>query len=61
MEIKKITTTQNTEPTLQIRPDSFEDFVGQEQIKKMLKTAIGSAKKRAGNLGHTLFAGPSGF
>ncbi|MDR0649841.1 MAG: AAA family ATPase [Candidatus Peribacteria bacterium] len=61
MEIKKITTTQIFAPSGHKRPDSFDDFIGQQQIKKMLKTAIGSAKKREGNLGHTLFAGPSGF
>ncbi|MDR0608368.1 MAG: AAA family ATPase [Candidatus Peribacteria bacterium] len=61
MEIKKIDTTQLTEPNGQTRPETFSDFIGQEQIKKMLKTAIGSAQKRAGNLGHILFSGPSGF
>jgi Holliday junction DNA helicase RuvB len=61
MEIKKITTTQISESAGHKRPDTFDDFIGQQQIKKMLKTAIGSAKKREGNLGHTLFAGPSGF
>jgi Holliday junction DNA helicase RuvB len=61
MEIKRITTTQTTESKGQTRPSHFDDFIGQEQIKKMLKTAIGSAKKRDGTLGHILFAGPSGF
>lgn len=61
MEIKKIDTTQLTNSSPQTRPDTFSDFIGQEQIKKMLKTAIGSAQKRAGNLGHILFSGPSGF
>jgi Holliday junction resolvasome RuvABC ATP-dependent DNA helicase subunit len=56
MEIKKIDTTQTSEPAGHKRPDSFDDFIGQQQIKKMLKTAIGSAQKRGGNLGHTLFA-----
>jgi Holliday junction resolvasome RuvABC ATP-dependent DNA helicase subunit len=50
MEVKKITTTQILTPIGQKRPDSFDDFIGQQQIKKMLKTAIGSAKKREGNL-----------
>jgi Holliday junction resolvasome RuvABC ATP-dependent DNA helicase subunit len=56
MEIKKITTTQISQSVGHQRPASFDDFIGQQQIKKMLKTAIGSAKKRKGNLGHTLFA-----
>jgi Holliday junction DNA helicase RuvB len=61
MEIKKIDTTQLSASAPQTRPDNFSDFIGQEHIKKMLKTAIGSAQKRAGNLGHILFSGPSGF
>jgi Holliday junction DNA helicase RuvB len=61
MEIKKISTTQVNDTHSQTRPASFDDFIGQEQIKKILHTAIGSAQKRAGNLGHILFAGPSGF
>ena len=61
MEIKKIDTTQLSQEKGQTRPECFEDFVGQKQIKKILNTAIGSAQKRSGNLGHILFAGPSGF
>ena len=61
MEVKKI----NTEKLLNIsqngRPDSFEDFIGQEHIKKIVQTAIGSGKIRKGNMGHMLFSGPSGF
>jgi Holliday junction resolvasome RuvABC ATP-dependent DNA helicase subunit len=56
MEIKKIDTTQLSAPAPQTRPDNFSDFIGQEHIKKMLKTAIGSAQKRAGILGHILFS-----
>jgi Holliday junction DNA helicase RuvB len=61
MEIKKIDTTQLSNSSGSVRPDSFDDFIGQEQIKKILKTAISSAQKRQGNLGHVLFAGASGF
>lgn len=61
MEIKKI----NTEKILNIskngRPDSFEDFIGQEHIKKIVQTAIKSGKIRKGNMGHMLFSGASGF
>lgn len=61
MEIKKIDTRQLNDTNGHSRPDSFATFIGQSQIKKILKTAIGSAQKRQGNLGHVLFAGPSGF
>ena len=43
------------------RPDSFENFIWQGHIKKVLQTAIDSAKKRQSNMGHILFCGPSGF
>lgn len=61
MEIKKI----NTEKLLNIngtsRPLSFDDFIGQEHIKNVLKTAIESGQKRKSHIGHILFSGPSGF
>lgn len=61
MEIKKI----NTEKLLNIngtnRPLSFKDFIGQEHIKNILKTAIESGQKRKSHIGHILFSGPSGF
>ncbi len=61
MEIKKI----NTDKLLQInhtgRPDTFDEFIGQEHIKGVVKTAIDSGKKRKWHMGHILFSGPSGF
>ncbi len=61
MEIKKI----NTDKLLNIshngRPDNFEEFIGQEHIKGIVKTAIESGKKRKWHMGHLLFSGPSGF
>ncbi len=61
MEIKKI----NTEKLMNInqswRPDSFDEFIGQEHIKWVIKTAIASGKMRKWNIGHILFSGPSGF
>lgn len=61
MEIKKIDTTQTSQVHWVSRPESFDDFIGQEPIKKILKTAIASAQKRVGHLWHILFAGPSWF
>lgn len=43
------------------RPLDFAGFVGQEQIKKVLKTALGSAKISGNALGHMLFSGESGY
>jgi holliday junction DNA helicase RuvB len=61
MEVKKI----NTEKLLNInwthRPVSFQDFIGQEHIKNVLKTAIESGQKRKSHIGHILFSGPSWF
>jgi holliday junction DNA helicase RuvB len=61
MEVKKI----NTDALINIhahhRPDSFDEFIGQEHIKGVLKTAIESGKKRKSHVGHILFSGPSGF
>ena len=42
------------------RPSSFEEFVGQESVKKILKVAVESAKKRGEPLDHVLFYGPPG-
>lgn len=61
MEIKKIDTTKQEKTVLATRPDNFDDFIWQTQIKKMLQTAIWSAKKRNWTLWHILFSGPSGF
>ncbi|MEI6118888.1 MAG: hypothetical protein WCP92_06840 [bacterium] len=46
MEVKKI----NTDKLMNInhtgRPDTFDEFIGQEHIKGVVKTAIDSGKKR---------------
>ncbi len=52
--------TQNNKKT-NPRPISFEDFIWQEEIKKILKTAILSAKKRNDSLGHILLSWDSWF
>jgi len=42
------------------RPKKFEDFVGQEEVKRLLKVAVESAKRRGEPLDHLLFYGPPG-
>lgn len=61
MEIKKINTDKLLNINTHQRPNSFEEFIGQEHIKWVVKTAIESSKKRNGQMGHVLFSGPSWF
>jgi Holliday junction DNA helicase RuvB len=44
-----------------LRPTTFDEYVGQERIKKVLKVAIEAAKKRGEPLDHILLYGPPGL
>lgn len=44
-----------------LRPQSLNEFVGQENLKSRLKIFIGAAKQRGDTLGHALFSGPPGL
>jgi len=44
-----------------IRPQSLDDFIGQEQARSNLKVFIQAAKSRGDALDHVLFAGPPGL
>ena len=44
-----------------LRPLTFEDYIGQEKAKSMLKIYIEAAKKRGDSLDHVLFYGPPGL
>ncbi|MCH8157389.1 MAG: Holliday junction branch migration DNA helicase RuvB [Nitrospinae bacterium] len=44
-----------------LRPDSFSDYVGQEQTKKNLEIFISAARMRGDALDHVLFYGPPGL
>jgi len=44
-----------------LRPKSFEEYIGQEDLKKNLKVFLEAAKKRGESLEHTLFYGPPGL
>ena len=44
-----------------IRPQSLDDFVGQEQARANLKVFIEAARARGDALDHVLFAGPPGL
>jgi len=46
---------------LALRPVSFSQYVGQEQVKENLAILVGAAKKRKEPLEHILIHGPSGL
>lgn len=46
---------------LTLRPASLDAFIGQDQVKAMLKIAIEAAKIRDEPLDHILFSGPPGL
>ncbi len=59
VEIEKFADESQYEMTL--RPSSWEEYIGQERIKKNLRVFIEAAKKREEALDHTLFFGPPGL
>jgi Holliday junction DNA helicase RuvB len=50
---------EDDEPTL--RPQSLDEFVGQEALKQNLRIFVQAAKQRGEPLDHVLFAGPPGL
>jgi holliday junction DNA helicase RuvB len=44
-----------------LRPRTFADYIGQEQLKKTLQLAISAAKKRGEPVDHVLLFGPPGL
>ena len=44
-----------------IRPESLDEYVGQEAVKKQMRIFIAAARKRADALDHTLIFGPPGL
>ena len=44
-----------------LRPQTLEDYVGQEKVKENLKVYIDAAKKRGDSLDHVLLYGPPGL
>ena len=44
-----------------LRPSSWDDYIGQEKIKKNLRVFIDASKKRREALDHILFYGPPGL
>jgi Holliday junction DNA helicase RuvB len=46
---------------LSLRPQGFDEYVGQERVKENLKVAIAAARGRGDVLDHILFHGPPGL
>jgi Holliday junction DNA helicase RuvB len=44
-----------------LRPHDFDNYIGQERLKKNLKLAISAAKKRGEPIDHVLLYGPPGL
>jgi holliday junction DNA helicase RuvB len=44
-----------------LRPQSLEDFLGQESIREKLEVLVGAAKQRKEAVSHCLFYGPPGL
>ncbi len=59
VEIDKISFESDFEKSL--RPTSWDEYIGQEKIKRNLQVFIKAAKKRGESLDHVLFFGPPGL
>ena len=59
VEVEKFDLETNEEATL--RPSLWDEYIGQEQIKKNLSVFIKASKKRDEALDHVLFYGPPGL
>lgn len=52
---------ENDPDEIRIRPETLEDFIGQEHLKKKLEIYIKAARNRQEALDHALFYGPPGL
>ncbi|MCH9740325.1 MAG: Holliday junction branch migration DNA helicase RuvB [Epsilonproteobacteria bacterium] len=59
VDIEKFDMEQSVEVSL--RPTSWDEYIGQEQIKKNLKVFIEASRRRDEALDHILFFGPPGL
>lgn len=49
------------EVEVSLRPKAFDEYIGQEKVKEMLKVYIQAAKNRGDSLDHVLLYGPPGL
>lgn len=54
-------TPNDTDTEITLRPQTLEDYIGQEKIKENLKIYIDAAKMRGDSLDHVLLYGPPGL
>lgn len=59
VELEKISFEESEDTVL--RPSIWDEYIGQEKIKKNLRVFIEAARKREESLDHTLFFGPPGL
>lgn len=61
----RIITTKFIEPDIEIegtlRPESLDDYIGQDKVKRQMSIFIQAAKKRGESLDHVLLYGPPGL
>lgn len=53
--------TQDEQIEVSLRPQTFDDYIGQERLKKNLSLAIAASKKRGEPIDHVLLYGPPGL
>ena len=53
--------TEEQQIEVTLRPQTFDEYVGQERLKRNLRLAIDAAKKRSEPLDHILLYGPPGL
>lgn len=58
-EVLDVNIVEDEESTL--RPSSFDEYVGQTDLKENLKVFVGAAKLRNESLDHVLLYGPPGL
>lgn len=54
-------TDEDHDNEITLRPDSFEEYIGQEKAKEVLKIYIDAVKMRGDTLDHVLLYGPPGL
>ncbi|MBR2444897.1 MAG: Holliday junction branch migration DNA helicase RuvB [Clostridia bacterium] len=52
---------EDNEVEISLRPKTFDEYIGQEKVREMLKVYIDAAKGRGDSLDHVLLYGPPGL
>ncbi len=58
---KRVETDEDSVLNLSLRPQWFDDYIGQVQVKENIQVAVAAAKKREEPMEHLLLAGPPGL